>query len=997
MSPLQEGFPLVGLHVLYELEKSENTLVDVVFIHGLGGHPILQSWQCDESVLASTTRAKTELLERDESWKLLLRRTRSAERKRRSATASRNNARQSEQNASSPFFWPRDLLPLLCPEARIITWGYHALRRGDEPVTTQPDFSFHAKDLLQELVGLRNSTNVQQKPLVFVAHSLSGIIVMEMLRQAELSNTQNEQEILSSTAAVMFFDCPRWTMKDEPLEDAAVIMAEASFDGKAESSAFSALCGVNNPKWDEAQDAFIRLSYHFNFVVKTYEERQCDTERSINSYTKGSKLGGVRKDAESLSVHRHTMPNFNSASDIDFESPTKIIQDIVRDEKLKHRVPIVREINCLQRLRRGRVGCRGSRSALKETSLTTCKRICSTKEFSDWYRRQGGSNEQILWLTGALGSGKSTQLQHIRCQMEKQWKPATTSIIYCTAESQSLDQSILSDPRLGNMRSIMTIRSLVSQLFVHDPNLRERLSSVYEGDITDLDLTRFFLDEYIMGKPRTLARRTFILIDTENICDDEYIRELLYCLCLMARNSNFSVCLASRPISEPIPTNITQLQLEDYNFEDIEWLVQTRLRTDWEQRSFAVRNITEKAGCSFLWAQLATNLLNEVIDGGDGRGTYDLVDKALGELPTDIYELYERILGTLSLKEKADATVVMRWVMLSPEPMNLNDLRMAVRLSRTSFMLCYDPQTALDVGVPWSMQELQKTGKHFDTPSQFYQWLCSRTCGLLEARPSDAEGKAQQSLGLQHIYPINDSVRSFFLSGRGFAVLSLGRAPTIPPGHKMVDLCHYSLLRTILVYLNTSDLSPLVSGNHSPEPKQSASPLEMSPAWQRNVRDQRNLILSSYPFLGYAVDNLLYHLLSPRPLRYFLPQQAIFNTFASNDCRIWRRWTALLGETDALAILTRCKSAEALLQPEFGASFRLERVFRAVNKMTTSDSWFLPRKSVELPPLHGPQKSEEDQGARSKFNTASSLSFLSFSSRATQRVSRGTLVTTGRR
>ncbi|TRX95708.1 hypothetical protein FHL15_003262 [Xylaria flabelliformis] len=936
MSPLQEGFPLVGLHVLYEPEKSDNTLVDVVFIHGLGGHPISQSWQCDESV-TSTTRAKTELLERDESWKLLLRRTRSADRKRRSATASRNNARQSEQNASSLFFWPRDLLPLVCPEARIITWGYHALRRGDEPVTTQPDFSYHAKDLLRELVGLRDSTNMQQKPLVFFAHSLSGIIVMEMLRQAELSNTQNEQDILSSTAAVIFFDCPHWTMKDEPIEDAAVTMAETSFDGKAESSAFSALCSGNNPKWDEAQDAFIRLSHHFNFVVETYQERKGDTERSI------------------------------------------------------HRGLSAGEINCLQRLRSGPVGCRGSRSALKESSLTTCKRICSTKEFSDWYRRQDGSNEQILWLTGALGSGKSTQLQHIRCQMEKQWKPDTTSIIYCTAESQSLDQSILSESRLGDMRSITTIRSLVSQLFVHDPNLREKLSSVYEGDITDLDLTRYFLDDYIMGEPRTLARRTFILIDTEDICDDEYIRELLYCLCLMARNSNFSVCLASRPISEPVPANITQLQLEDYNFEDIEWLVQSRLRTDWEQRSVAVKDVAEKAGCSFLWAQLATNLLNEVIDGG---GTYDLVHKALGELPTDIYELYERVLGTLSSKEKADAIVVMRWVMLSPEPMVLNDLRMAVRLSRTSFMLCYDPQTALDVGMPWSMQELQKTGKHFDTPSQFYQWLCSRTCGLLEARSSDAEGKAQQSLGLQHIYPINDSVRSFFLSGRGFTVLSLGRTPTIPPGHTMVDLCHYSLLRTILVYLNTSDLSPLVSGNHSPEPRQSASPLEMSPAWQRNVRDQRNLILSSYPFLGYAVDNLLYHLLSPRPLRYFLPQQAIFNTFASNDCRIWRRWTALLGETDASAILTRCKSAEALLQPEFGASFRLERVFRAVHKMTTSDSWFLPRKSVELPPLHAPEKPEEDQGARSKFNTASGLPVL----RATQRGlrSRGTLITTTR-
>ncbi|TGJ78869.1 hypothetical protein E0Z10_g9889 [Xylaria hypoxylon] len=379
--------------------------------------------------------------------------------------------------------------------------------------------------------------------------------------------------------------------------------------------------------------------------------------------------------------------------------------------------------------------------------------------------------------------------------------------------------------------------------------------------------------------------------------------------------------------------------------EDIVRLVQSRLRASWEEWPFTVKKITEKAGGSFLWAQLATNLLNEVIDSGGAR---DLVDRILGDLPADLYGLYEWTLGTLSAKEKADATTIMRWVMLSPEPMILNDLQMAVRLGRTSFLLCCDPETALDIGLPWSMQELQKTGKQFDTPSQFYQWLRSRTRGLLEARPMDNEGKAQQSLGLQHVYPINESVRSFFISGRGFAALSSGRATTTQPNHEAVDLCHYSLLRTILTYLNTSDLSPLVSGHRSLGPKQSAVPLDTSPIWRRNVVDQRNLIMSSYPFLRYAVDHLLYHLLSPQPLRYFLPQQAIFNTLASNDCRIWRRWTALLGETDAPAILAKCKSAEALLQPEFGTSFRLERVFRAVNKMATGDSWFSPRKSLGL-------------------------------------------------
>ncbi|KAI0436930.1 hypothetical protein F4803DRAFT_556519 [Xylaria telfairii] len=994
MSLLQEGISSVGLHVLYEPEKNGNTLIDVIFVHGLGGHPI-RSWQYDDNV-ATTARTKPDPIARDGSLSLILKRTRSSDKKFRSTTFPRENARQPESNASSLPFWPQDLLPMACPEARVITWGYHTLRSGDAPVVSQPDLFSHAKDLLRELGDLRDGTDVQRRPLVFIAHSLGGIIVKEVLRRAEFSNTKNEQEILSSTAATIFFGCPHRVVEQEPLVDTVVSMAEASFSGKTDSSVFSALCGVKNPRWGEAQDSFIRLWYHFNFVVKTYQERQSDTDTSINSRTESSKLGDAREDAESLPAHHRTMCHFKSASDAGFKSLSKTLQDIVRDEKLKRRGLSVGDISCLQRLTSRIVRSRGSRLATGEGSLGTCRRICSTKEFRNWYRRQDGSNEHILWLTGAPGSGKSTQLRHVRCQMEKQWKPATTSIIHCTAEGQSLDQSFVSELKLGSMRSITAIRSMVSRLFVQDPNLRERLSSVCEGEINDTDLTRFFLDDYITGNPRTLARRTFILIDAEDSCDDEYIRELLYCLCQMARSSSFSVCLASRQVSQPVPANITQLQVEDHNREDITWLVQSRLRMDGEGRSVAVRNILEKAGSSFLWAQLATNLLNEVIDDG---GTPDLVDQILAALPTDLYGLYEWILGALSPKEKADATTIMRWVMLSPEPMMLNDLRMAVRMGRTNFLLCCDPQSALDVGLPWSMQELQKTGKQFDTPSQFYQWLCSRTCGLLEARPTAVEGTAQQSLGLQHVYPINDSVRSFFLSGRGFAAISSGRATTTPPDHEAVDVCHYSLLRTILVYLNTSDLSPLVSGNPSPEPKQSVLSLATSPTWKRSVVDQRNLVTSSYPFLGYAVDNLLYHLLSPRALRYFLPQQALFNTFASNDCRIWRRWTALLGETDASAILARCRSAEALLQPEFGALFRLERVFRAVNKMATGDSWFSPRKDMALSLPHAPQKLEEGKAGQQKYNAAPSLPPLPLPSRATGRGprSRGTVVVARRR
>ncbi|KAI0409221.1 hypothetical protein F4802DRAFT_240315 [Xylaria palmicola] len=930
MSLPEDRIPSVGLHVLYEPGDGESTLVDVVFVHGFGGHPV-RSWQYDDRP-ANGTRTRADPITRNGSLKRLLRRTKSVDRKLKStvgATATQNNPWQPEPNASSLVFWPRDLLSMVCSEARIITWGYHTLRSGGMPVNAQPNLFSHASDLSRELQALRGGTNGQHRPLIFITHSLGGIIVKEVLRQAEFSHRNSEQDILRFTAAVIFFGCPHRATAHEPLADTAISMAEECLRVKAESSVLSDLCGVKSPRWGETQDSFLRLWYHFNFLVKTYQERQRGTDKLTSNHAESSKIGDKREDAESLPGDHRTMCQFRSVNDEGFKSLSKILRDIVRDEKLKRRGLTIGELDCLRRLVAHRV--KGCRLPTTESSLVTCRRICSTNEFCDWYRRHGGSNERMLWLTGRSGSGKSTQLRHIRDQMEKRWGSATTSVIYCTAEGRSLDRVFASESKIGEA-------------------------------VNDADLTRFFLDDYITSWPRTLSRRTFILVDAGDGCDDVYIQELVHCLCQMARSSNFSVCLASRSTSDHVPANITRLKLESHNFEDILWLVQSCLRINWEGRLVVIKKIAEKAGGSFSWAQLATNVLNKVIDGGGARET---VDQVLGGLPTNLYGLYEWILGNLSPDEKTDATTVMRWVMLSPEPMVLNDLRMAVRLDRTNSQLCCDPQKALDVGLPSLIQELQKPGKQFDTPSQFYQWLCSRTCGLLEARPTNDGSKAQQSLGLQHIYPINNSVRSFFLSGRGFTVLSPGRSAK-SADRDTVELCHYSLLHTILTYLNTSDLSPLVSGYHSPEPKQSVPSLETLPMRRRNVADQRSLITSSYPFLGYAVDNLLYHLLSPRPLRYFLPQHAVFMMFASNNCRIWRRWTALLGETDALAILARCKSAEGFLQPEFGASFRLERVFRAVDRLATGGGWLPPHKSPGPSVSAGLRHSEEDEAARRK-------------------------------
>lgn len=106
--------------------------------------------------------------------------------------------------------------------------------------------------------------------------------------------------------------------------------------------------------------------------------------------------------------------------------------------------------------------------------------------------------------------------------------------------------------------------------------------------------------------------------------------------------------------------------------------------------------------------------------------------------------------------------------------------------------------------------------------------------------------------------------------------------------------------------------------------------------WRKTVDDQRKLMLS-YPLLQYAVDNLVFHILTPRLFRYFVPQMDLLRMFTANDCRLWRRWTRLLGisiaDANSSTIIARASQSRPtrrLLHPVYGARYRLERVLKKV-------------------------------------------------------------------
>lgn len=471
------------------------------------------------------------------------------------------------------------------------------------------------------------------------------------------------------------------------------------------------------------------------------------------------------------------------------------------------------------------------------------------------------------------------------------------------------------------------------------------------------------------------------------------------------------------------------------NAEDVSSYIEAVLLPDIEDRAVLAAKLAERSRGVMFWLEHAVAIVNDASeDGVSGEIVCSMLDDIAPEVSPPavaaagagaglappvsrsrsgssssvmaaaraqdpgqarLDDLYAWKLRRLSVGEARAALVLMQWVMLAPEALRLNELLVAIRLT----MLVW-PQNlgnteeqgvdlgarALDIEPPMSLRDLRRRpagGAEYvpaDNPSQFWRWARRISQGLVklegEGRTTTNSSNSKVSsepLGLQRVVPAHESVRRFFLEGRGFQILtpspssqSLSTSktkqqqpppPPPPTVEQLIDTSYYALLHTCLVYLNMTDFDSLsrtsTTTTHSntasahirtPSEPPSEAEEESTRLHRSNAEAQRALVTSSYPLLRYTVDNLLFHLLRPRALRYFPPQARLLRLLTSDGCRIWRRWTRLLGIPDSsssggadvpAAVLDRARarpSAAVLLRPVYGASFRLERVLRRACK-----------------------------------------------------------------
>jgi hypothetical protein len=281
------------------------------------------------------------------------------------------------------------------------------------------------------------------------------------------------------------------------------------------------------------------------------------------------------------------------------------------------------------------------------------------------------SEDQLYWITGKAGSGKSTLMKFIsqprtqgqapdepaeaRClQHLRKWsdgQPLAVASFYFWAAGTKLQTS-----KAGLYRTLLCqiLEDHTDVIPLVFPERWEALCLFNEDP-------KIFTEDELQ---HSLTRALLLLAKTTKMCLfvdglDEFDGDhgnLIELLTRIIDGTSIKICVASRPwvVFEEALQNKPSLRLEDFTFNDIKEYVTSRFQADsnfkllWRREfEFAdrlVERVVRKAAGVFLWVNLVVSSLLNGMKHGDRISD---LQRRLDSLPPDLEDLYERILDNL--------------------------------------------------------------------------------------------------------------------------------------------------------------------------------------------------------------------------------------------------------------------------------------------------------------------------------------------------------------
>ncbi|KAI1619596.1 hypothetical protein EDD37DRAFT_200318 [Exophiala viscosa] len=707
--------------------------------------------------------------------------------------------RSSRQDATAlPFpkeptatvFWPRDLLPYDCPDARILTWGYNTMITNRHSAANQDDIFAHAKNLLFTLQ--REHTKDKDRRLIFVAHSLGGIIVKEALRRSQDATEPAIHGIVESTSGIVFLGTPHGGSASFATVGDVIRRIASTILRMDTNPAILRALGLHSPELELGRESFIALWRLYDFNVKTFQEALPLTGVNVGLLNEkvvpkqSSSLGDPRERAETIEANHMNMCRFYGADDPRYNQLRGELKNLVEEISATTRAVVQQGTDasqadlhaCLSSLKYADMALR--QLSIHSPMKDTCNWLFADKTYLNWYhRRDADSHQGLLWIKGKPGSGKSTLMKEAlrRTSVDAEAEDKLLMSYFFNARGGELEYSALG-----------LFLSLVLQIVDNDWRAQAKILKMYVEKRASTAQTVAWHQAELEGfladclSHQSIEQRIEIYIDALDECDEpearrvvDFFRELSSSA--FAHGSNLNVCFSSRHYPNISVPDCPEVIVEQRNKDDIERYVQTTLRRTHASYQTSLQEIAvtviQKASGVFLWVVIVLQMLREDADRGS---PWEMMQRRLDDIPTKMADLFAELFKNLNMKDREEALQMWRLVICTPFRMHLVELHEAISFDRTGRASKY----SFGAQYYWVNDELHRTRLR----------LLYLSRGLLEVVSSDEENSLDGSV----VQPVHETVKEFF-ADKGFLLFGVNtHRDAIGQGHFVLSKLYFHYL-----------------------------------------------------------------------------------------------------------------------------------------------------------------------------------------------------------
>lgn len=682
--------------------------------------------------------------------------------------------------------WPKSLLPIHLPSSRTLTFGYDAyvVQRGAAVSNQLVD---HSRDLINSLTSLRSMTETSSRPLIFVGHSLGGLVCKDAILQSRNNPEHHLQDIFNSTIAIAFVGTPHG---GSDLASWANIPAKTLGVLKSVNTDLLSVLRTSSEVLYRIQTDFLSMVRHLRehdrlLKITCFWESLPMPHFGIIVPRSSASLAGY--NAISIHANHRDMVRFSMAEDpgyvsvvgqlkiwagsIRYTSPVASSAMKTRAEERKQQ-----RKECLKSLTFVEIESRISN--IDTPNPGTCEWIFGDPRYISWTDSVSGSSTNILWIKGKPGSGKSILMKHLTSQTDKDSGDGRLSCFnyFFNARGANLEKSAL-----GLYRKLVfqLLRDSDACMEAFLPLFLRKEQQVLGERVTwqAPELSEFFHSAILtMG-----SRPIYIFIDALDECEEDEVRRIVKrfddsSAAAVFKGAIVKLCFLSRhyPHIGLQTARSREIYLENHNKLDIRRYVHQELSlNDARLRKELGAGIVEKSVGMFLWSSLMVRRLLKAFDQGRSGEQMKIL---LCHAPPSLESLFKETLSDMGPDRQASIALMAPWVVCALRPLTLYELYISLAFSvedSPSSLLTTDREAGFD-------------------KERFRKYLIDTSGGLFETVSINGDCYAQV---------IHESVRDFFVESEDAANLL-----RLPRGTHFVQYSHELIIAASGRYLNVREL-----------------------------------------------------------------------------------------------------------------------------------------------------------------------------------------------